>query len=179
MRFINVRELKAKASEILKAAAGEEIVVTSRGKPIALIRGVDDADFELAAWRFRPAAVRETQTSYGEAHEKTPPLNPTVEKTRSAKTKNIKAGNPLKAVFWDYPELTDENVLAGKIRAARKSSLQDALRWFLARFLERGRAVDTLRFFTPEEVRRHLPSLKISPQAVARWTKILESYARP
>ncbi|MDW7761830.1 MAG: type II toxin-antitoxin system prevent-host-death family antitoxin [Acidobacteriota bacterium] len=179
MRFINVRELKAKASEILKAAADEEIVVTSRGKPIVVIRGVDDEDFELAAWRFRPAAVRETQASYGEAHEKTSPIEPPVEKTRSAKPETIKAGNPLKAVFWDYPELTDENVLAGKIRAARKSSLQDALRWFLARFLERGRAVDTLRFFTPEEIRRHLPSLKISPRAVARWTKILESYARP
>jgi len=158
MRFINVRELKAKASEILKAASGEEIVVTSRGKPIAVIRGVDDADFKLAALSFRPAAVRETQASYGEAPGKT-----------------IKAGNPLKAVFWDYPELTDESVISNKIAEARKAVVQDALRWYLARFLERGRAVDTLRFFTLEEIRRHLPSLKISPRAVARWTKILES----
>ena len=46
MRFANVRELKNKTSEILKLAEKEEIVVTSRGKPTAIIRGVSEEDFE-------------------------------------------------------------------------------------------------------------------------------------
>ena len=46
MRFANVRELKNKTSEILKLAGKEEIVVTSRGKPTAIIKGVSEEDFE-------------------------------------------------------------------------------------------------------------------------------------
>jgi prevent-host-death family protein len=46
MRFANVRELKNKTSEILKLAEKEEVVVTSRGKPTAIIRGVSEEDFE-------------------------------------------------------------------------------------------------------------------------------------
>lgn len=84
--------------------------------------------------------------------------------------------NPLKAVFWDYPELTDEAALGRKIQAARGSSVPDAFRWYLARFLERGRVVDTLRFFRLEEIRRVMPSLRISPRAVAKWARILAGY---
>lgn len=46
MRFANVRELKNKTSEILKLAEKEEVVVTSRGKPTAIIKGVSEEDFE-------------------------------------------------------------------------------------------------------------------------------------
>jgi prevent-host-death family protein len=46
MRFANVRELKNKTSEILKMAEKEEVVVTSRGKPTAIIKGVTEEDFE-------------------------------------------------------------------------------------------------------------------------------------
>jgi len=46
MRFANVRELKNKTSMILKLAEKEEVVVTSRGKPTAIIKGVSEEDFE-------------------------------------------------------------------------------------------------------------------------------------
>ena len=46
MRFANVRELKNKTSEILKLSKKEEVVVTSRGKPTAIIRGITEEDFE-------------------------------------------------------------------------------------------------------------------------------------
>ena len=46
MRFANVRELKNKTSEVLKLAKKEEVVVTSRGKPTAIIKGVSEEDFE-------------------------------------------------------------------------------------------------------------------------------------
>ena len=170
MRFVNVRELKSKTSEILRAAAGENIVVTNRGKPVAVLQGFDSAEFEKAA--FRPAAgVRETRAPYGAAVEDLPPPSPGPGANRS--------WNPLKAVFWDYPELTNEAALGRKIQEARDSSLQDAFRWYLARYLERGRVVDTLRFFRLEEIRRVMPSLRISPRAVAKWARILAGYGKP
>ena len=46
MRFANVRELKNKTSEVLKLAEKEAVVVTSRGKPTAIIKGVSEEDFE-------------------------------------------------------------------------------------------------------------------------------------
>ncbi len=46
MRFANVRELKNKTSEILKMAEKEEVVVTSRGKPTAIIKGISEDDLE-------------------------------------------------------------------------------------------------------------------------------------
>ena len=46
MKFANVRELKNKTSEILRSAEKEEIVVTSKGKPKAIIKGVSEEDFE-------------------------------------------------------------------------------------------------------------------------------------
>ncbi len=46
MKFANVRELKNKTSEILKLAEKEEVVVTSRGKPTAVIKGISGEDFE-------------------------------------------------------------------------------------------------------------------------------------
>lgn len=46
MRFANVRELKNKTSEILRVAEKEEVIVTSRGKPTAIIKGISEEDFE-------------------------------------------------------------------------------------------------------------------------------------
>jgi len=46
MRFANVRELKNKTSEILRAAEEEEIVVTCKGKPKAIIKGISEEEFE-------------------------------------------------------------------------------------------------------------------------------------
>jgi prevent-host-death family protein len=46
MRFANVRELKNKTSEILRFAEKEEVIVTSKGKPKAIIKGISEEDFE-------------------------------------------------------------------------------------------------------------------------------------
>jgi prevent-host-death family protein len=204
MRFVNVRELKSKTSEILRAAACENIVVTNRGKPVAVLQGFDSAEFERAA--FRPAAgVRETRAPYGATAEgrafgsplardfypraSTAEVDPRAKPGVPAAVENLPppspgpgaklSWNPLKAVFWDYPELTDEEALGCKIQEARDSSVQDAFRWYLARILERGRVVDTLRFFRLEEIRRVMPSLRISPRTVAKWERILAGYGKP
>lgn len=46
MKFANVRELKSKTSEILRKAEKEQVVITSRGKPCAIITAVTEDDFE-------------------------------------------------------------------------------------------------------------------------------------
>ena len=46
MKFSNVRELKNKTSEILRKAEKEDVVITSQGKPRAIITGVTEEDFE-------------------------------------------------------------------------------------------------------------------------------------
>lgn len=46
MRFANVRELKNKTSEILRKAEKEDVVITSQGKPRAIITAVTEEDFE-------------------------------------------------------------------------------------------------------------------------------------
>lgn len=174
MRFINVRELKSKTSEILRAAAGEDIIVTNHGKPVAVVTGIDGGDFEKIGFRGGVSRVSEARAPYRmEAvdHEKPEAGMPApAEKA---------AWNPLKAVFWDYPELTDEATLGLRIQEARDSPIQDAFRWYLARFLERSRVVDAWRFFRLDEIRRIMPSLRISSRAVAKWTRILEYYGNP
>lgn len=47
MRFVSVRELKAKASEYLRLAEkGENVIIVSRGKPRAAILPLNEADLE-------------------------------------------------------------------------------------------------------------------------------------
>ena len=174
MKFINVRELKSRTSEILRAAAGERIVVTNRGKPIAFIQGVDGAEFEIPGYRMGPPAIREATTSYGSISRGAPPFGPASGTMTRAESTAKSSWNPLKGVFWDYPELMNESVLEKKIKEARASTLQDAFRWYLARFLERGRIADTLKYFRPDEIRRSISSLKISPRALAKWAEVLE-----
>ena len=46
MKFANIRELKNKTSEILREAKKGDVVITSRGKPTAVITAVTEEDFE-------------------------------------------------------------------------------------------------------------------------------------
>jgi len=161
MRFVNVRELKSKTSEILRAAAGEDIIVTSRGKPIALVRGFDGSEFgKTAPWRGRTGRVDEAPVSWRE--KESPP-----------------SGNPLKAVFWDYPELTDAADLKRHIDEAREAIEKGTYDWMLSRMLERGRVVDVRKFFDLNEIRSALPRLRLTPLARKKWKRMIEVYGRP
>ena len=47
MKFANVRELKNRTSELLRYAQREgEVLITSRGKPVAILRGFSEDDLE-------------------------------------------------------------------------------------------------------------------------------------
>ncbi|GBE02278.1 phd_YefM [bacterium BMS3Bbin06] len=45
MKFANVRELKNKTSEILRKAEKEAVIITSKGKPRAIITAISEEDF--------------------------------------------------------------------------------------------------------------------------------------
>lgn len=49
MRFITVSELKFKATQIVTEieTTREEVIVTKNGKPVVLIRPVEEMEFEL------------------------------------------------------------------------------------------------------------------------------------
>lgn len=161
MRFANIRELKSRASEILKLAADEDIIITKRGKPVALIRGFDGSEFgKTAPGRGRSPRVDEAQVP-GERKEPTP------------------SWNPLKAVFWDHPELSDEANLKLRIGKARAATGQDTYDWILSRMLERGRVIDVRKFFDLDEIRSALPRLVLTPFAKKKWERMIEVYGRP
>jgi prevent-host-death family protein len=46
MKFANVRELKNKTSEILRKAEKEAVIITSKGKPRAIVTAITEDDFE-------------------------------------------------------------------------------------------------------------------------------------
>jgi len=49
MRFVTVSDLKQRATQIVAeiAATGEEVVVTKNGKPVVLMRVVEEKEFSL------------------------------------------------------------------------------------------------------------------------------------
>lgn len=53
MRFVSVRELSTKPKEVWKKIKEDDIIITSNGKPIAILSGVTEAslDRELRAIR--------------------------------------------------------------------------------------------------------------------------------
>ncbi len=53
MRFVSVRELRTKPKEVWKKIKEDDIIITSNGKPIAILSGVTEAslDRELRAIR--------------------------------------------------------------------------------------------------------------------------------
>ena len=72
MKFVSSREIRVNPKPVFEAAGeGDEIIITSRGKPVALLVGVDGEDLEetvrlvrraraqAAVSRMRRAASRE------------------------------------------------------------------------------------------------------------------------
>ena len=47
MKAATVRELKNKTSELLRQAAREDVMITSRGRPVACLIGLDQDDIQI------------------------------------------------------------------------------------------------------------------------------------
>lgn len=67
MKFVNVRELKNKTSEILRIAQEHDIIVISRSKPIAIIRHLDEDELEDYVLMNHPDFITQIEKSYREA----------------------------------------------------------------------------------------------------------------
>jgi len=57
MKFANVRELKNKTSEILRKAEKEAVIITSKGKPRAIVTAISEEDFEDYLLEHSPALL--------------------------------------------------------------------------------------------------------------------------
>ncbi len=55
MKFLKTRDLRQKTAEVLQNIKDEEYVITSNGKPVALLSAVDDDDLELQLQAIRRA----------------------------------------------------------------------------------------------------------------------------
>jgi len=66
MKFANVRELKNKTSEILRKAEKEDVVITSKGKPRAIITAVTEEDFEDYLLEHSPMFLKALEEARGE-----------------------------------------------------------------------------------------------------------------
>jgi hypothetical protein len=83
----------------------------------------------------------------------------------------------LKSAFWDYPELADEQHLRQVLSENRAREDRRMYHWIMCRFLEHGRAVDAMRFFSMEEIAAHLSLLRLTPYASAKWRRLIEVYS--
>ncbi len=87
--------------------------------------------------------------------------------------------NFLRAVFWDYPQFHDHNSIRAALQNAREQNDIQTFRWFLARFLERGRVKDVAMIFRITEIRDNLNALRISDYAYRKWQRLLNVYGNP
>jgi antitoxin (DNA-binding transcriptional repressor) of toxin-antitoxin stability system len=56
MRFVSVRDLRGKSAEIWRDLPGEhELVITSNGRPVAILAAVDESNLEESLSAFRQA----------------------------------------------------------------------------------------------------------------------------
>ena len=174
MRFANVRELKNKTSEILRLAARETVVITSNGKPRAIIKGVSESTFEdhffAPAVKYDPKDMKIAESNSGASYHAINQSLPITESERPASPAK------LKAVFWDYSDLANERTFSAFLKQRHEMNDVWALEWALSRLLENGRAVDAMKYFGLDEIRLMLPKLRLSPYTRKKWARILEVY---
>ncbi len=64
MKFISVRDLRGKSAEVWKSLPDErEMVVTSNGRPIAILAAINESSLEASVAAFRQARAVEAVTS--------------------------------------------------------------------------------------------------------------------
>ena len=64
MKFISVRDLRSKSAQVWKQLSQErEMIITSNGRPIAIIAAISDSDLEESRSAFRQARAVEAVAS--------------------------------------------------------------------------------------------------------------------
>jgi prevent-host-death family protein len=68
VKFVSSREIRVNPKPVFDAAGeGDEVVITSRGKPVALLVGVDGDDLEETLRHFRRAKAQAAVSRMREA----------------------------------------------------------------------------------------------------------------
>ncbi|HGJ64568.1 TPA: hypothetical protein ENS27_04175 [bacterium] len=67
MKFVNIRELKNKTSEILQMTQDNDIIVISESKPIAIIRHFNEDELEDYVLMNHPDFLSQMEKSYQDA----------------------------------------------------------------------------------------------------------------
>jgi len=88
----------------------------------------------------------------------------------------MKQTNYLQGVFWDYPQFIIESAVEQTLEQSRREEDTPLYRWMMVRFLEYGRAIDTLRYFSIEDIDNHLADLLIRPETRKKWQRLIEVY---
>jgi antitoxin (DNA-binding transcriptional repressor) of toxin-antitoxin stability system len=71
MKFANVRTLKNQTSEMLRhAAGGDDVIITSHGKPVAVLRKMTEEDMEDYVLSRHPAIRASIEASHREVLKK-------------------------------------------------------------------------------------------------------------
>lgn len=61
MRFVSVRDLRGKSAEVLRNLSEErEVVITSNGRPVAILAAVDESSLEESLSAFRQVRAVDT-----------------------------------------------------------------------------------------------------------------------
>ena len=64
MKFVSIRDLRGKSAEIWKKLPGErEMIITSNGRPIAILAAVNESNLEESLSAFRQARAVEAVAS--------------------------------------------------------------------------------------------------------------------
>jgi len=64
MRFVSIRDLRGKSAEVWKKLPGEgEMIITSNGRPIAILAAVNESNLEESLSAFRRARAIEAVAS--------------------------------------------------------------------------------------------------------------------
>jgi antitoxin (DNA-binding transcriptional repressor) of toxin-antitoxin stability system len=90
MKFLSTRDLRNRPGFVRELAREDDIVLTANGKPIALLLGVEDDDFEETAQAIRQARaqralsrMRRQAESQGLSHMSLSQINAEVRAVRS------------------------------------------------------------------------------------------------
>jgi antitoxin (DNA-binding transcriptional repressor) of toxin-antitoxin stability system len=64
MKFVSIRDLRGKSAEVWKKLSGErEMIITSNGRPIAILAAVNESNLEESLSAFRQARAVEAVAS--------------------------------------------------------------------------------------------------------------------
>ena len=64
MKFVSIRDLRGKSAEVWKKLPGEgEMIITSNGRPIAILAAVNESNLEESLSAFRQARAVEAVAS--------------------------------------------------------------------------------------------------------------------